>query len=344
MNRNALRAIILLGGLLATAQAQATAPSAAFQDPAEAIKFYNKGLELRDAGKLQAAAESFKKVIEIDPNWPWAHLDLGMIYARLNDFPAAIKAFTKTIELDPNFAEAHSNLGFVYFATGANDAAIKSLQEALRLKPDLDPARRMLVAVYERVGRKEDAEKLSKSERTPNDPRRYYMRGLDEVRLGNIEEALAALRKAVELDANFTEAHALLAEIYMRRERYTEAIPAFERVLASRAEDDATLYNLGYAYWKANRFEESAEALQRAIKVKPDNAQLYELLSHVYIRAEKYMAAKEALNTLLKLKPDDASAYQRLAGAHFMLKQPDEGIAARSRSNLIKPKRGFAWA
>ncbi|HEV2668200.1 MAG TPA: tetratricopeptide repeat protein, partial [Blastocatellia bacterium] len=151
MNRNALRAIILLGGLWATAQAQAAASSAAFQDPAEAIKFYNKGLELRDAGKLQAAAESFKK--------------------------------------------------------------------------------------------------------------------------------------AIEIDANFTEAHALLAEIYMRQERYADAIPAIERVLASRAEDDATLYNLGFVYWKANRFDESADALQRAIKVKPDSAQLYELLSHVYIRA-----------------------------------------------------------
>src|SRR5262245_49139199 len=249
MSRNALRAIILLGGLLGTAQAQATAPSAAFQDPAEAIKFYNKGIELRDAGKFQAAAESFKKAIEIDPNWLLAHLDLGVIYVRLKDLPAANKAFTKAIELDPNFAEAHSNLGFVYFATGANDAAIKSLQEALRLKPDLDPARRMLIAVYEAVGRKEDAAKLSNAERTPNDARSYYLRGLDGRRFGNTEEALGALRKAVELDASLTEAHALLAEIYMRQERYTEAIPAFERVLALRAEDDATLYNLGYVYW-----------------------------------------------------------------------------------------------
>ncbi len=74
MNRNALRAIILLGSLLATAQAQATASSAAFRDPAESVKFYNKGIEQRNAGELRAAAESFKKAIEIDPNWPLARL------------------------------------------------------------------------------------------------------------------------------------------------------------------------------------------------------------------------------------------------------------------------------
>ena len=175
MNRNALRAIILLGSLLATARAQAAASSAAFQDPAESVKFYKKGLEQRDAGEFQAAAESFKKAIEIDPSWPLAHLDLGVIYVRLNDFPAAIKAFAKATELDPNFAEAHFNLGSVYFTTGANDAAIKSLREALRIKPDLDMARRTLAAVYERVGRKEEAATLSKSERTSNHARHYYM-------------------------------------------------------------------------------------------------------------------------------------------------------------------------
>src|SRR5262245_66599773 len=69
MNGNALRAFILLGALLATARAQATASSSAAQDPAESVKFYKKGIELRDDGKLQAAAESFKKAIEINPNW-----------------------------------------------------------------------------------------------------------------------------------------------------------------------------------------------------------------------------------------------------------------------------------
>ena len=158
------------------------------------------------------------------------------------------------------------------------------------------------------------------------------------MRFGKTEEAVDNLRKAVELDANFTEAHALLAEIYMRQERYAEAIPAFERVLALKAEDDATLYNLGFACWKAGHLDDGAEALQRAIKLRPDNAQLYELLSHVYIRSEKYNAAKDTLNTLLILRPDDASAYQRLAGVHFMLKQPDEGIAAMREVIRLRPR------
>jgi hypothetical protein len=62
MNRNALGAVILFGGLWATAQAQVTAPSAALQDPAEAVKFYNnRELSKFETELAQKLADIFRR-------------------------------------------------------------------------------------------------------------------------------------------------------------------------------------------------------------------------------------------------------------------------------------------
>jgi tetratricopeptide (TPR) repeat protein len=143
MNRNALRAIILLGGLLATARAQATAPSAAFQDPAEAIKFYNKGLELRDAGKLQGyqlmslgrnneAEEVLRQSLALNPEDKDVRDTLKSATDRQAFTPELAKLQNK-VRSNPHDAEAWGRFAGALYNAGRHEDAIAALREAVRL-------------------------------------------------------------------------------------------------------------------------------------------------------------------------------------------------------------------
>ncbi|GAO31612.1 tetratricopeptide repeat protein [Geofilum rubicundum] len=55
--------------------------------------------------------KDLEKVLEIDPDFEFAHYNLGMIQAVMRNFEAAIEHFSVAIEANPDFAEAWFNRG-----------------------------------------------------------------------------------------------------------------------------------------------------------------------------------------------------------------------------------------
>ena len=53
------------------------------------------------------------------------------------DFNAAAESYRKAVELDPSVAELWANLGLMYHESGKPAEAIRSFKEAIRLKPSL---------------------------------------------------------------------------------------------------------------------------------------------------------------------------------------------------------------
>jgi len=62
-----------------------------------------------------------------------AYYNLGSINCFKKQYEAAIPNFTKTIELEPNFPEAYKNRGLVYRQLGQRDAAVADLKKAEKL-------------------------------------------------------------------------------------------------------------------------------------------------------------------------------------------------------------------
>ncbi len=63
-----------------------------------------------------------------------AHADLGMIYAKRNDFPAARNELERAVELDPKNLTAHYQLSLVYARLGDKERsrAMSAIAERLR--------------------------------------------------------------------------------------------------------------------------------------------------------------------------------------------------------------------
>jgi len=96
----------------------------------------------------------FRRAIELDPKFPNAYNNLGIVLSSTNRGDEAIKSFKKAIELDPNYANAYNNLGWLYANNGEFDNAIKMLEKAISVNPNLPRPYGNLGNIYLTLGDK----------------------------------------------------------------------------------------------------------------------------------------------------------------------------------------------
>lgn len=94
-------------------------------------------LQLR---KLDEAVSSFRRAIEIKPDFSMAHNNLGTALKDLGHIDAAVASLRRAVEIAPGYAEAHYNLGNALRAMGQFDEAVASYRRALAINPDIREA------------------------------------------------------------------------------------------------------------------------------------------------------------------------------------------------------------
>jgi len=129
---------------------------------------------------------------------------------------AAEAALTKALSLAPNNARAHMVLGFVQFHTNRASQGIAECERALALDRNLAAAHGFIGLGKYFIGRAEETEAhvqeaLRLSPRDTNAFAWMAIAGCAKCHLGADEEAVARLRRAVEINRNFPLAHFYLA-------------------------------------------------------------------------------------------------------------------------------------
>ena len=141
---------------------------------------------------LPAAEKSTRKALELKPDLPLAHLQLGQISSARNDLSEAISQFIAERDLNPMFGMVYERLGDAYIRGGDYTNARKSLDRAVLLEPTL------------------------------NIP--YILLG--KVLLEQDEAIMATmyLKHAIDIDAKNSMAHALLGRAYRSLGRTEDAV------------------------------------------------------------------------------------------------------------------------
>jgi tetratricopeptide (TPR) repeat protein len=102
----------------------------------EALECNNRGVALYYRGALEAAADAFKRAVELEPEYAEAHNNLGLALSRLGREPEAVEAFQKALTLDPRMGEAYNNLGFLYHTSAQFDRAAEMFGQAIENAAD----------------------------------------------------------------------------------------------------------------------------------------------------------------------------------------------------------------
>jgi serine/threonine-protein kinase len=156
------------------------------------------GEYLGQVGLPDKAVEELGRAQELDPLSRIIGSDFAWALYLDHRYDSAIAQARQTLELDPNFPPAHVQLARVYLAQERHAEAMAELQKAIQLAGRIPGNQRLLAYAYARSGQREKALKLIREfqERWPDEPASI---ALAYVGLGRREQAFRWLEQAVEM-------------------------------------------------------------------------------------------------------------------------------------------------
>jgi eukaryotic-like serine/threonine-protein kinase len=272
-----------------------------------------------DPQSLAKAKDYFDLAVEEDPMYALAYAGLADYYSVLpfytgalpqEVFPKAKAAVTKALELDGSLAQAHASLAYIltYYDWNWGEAE-REFQTSLALNPND-------ATVHHR-----------------------YSRFLSS--LGRIDEALAEIRKAEELDPLSRVIQVNVGVIYYFGGKYDLAIEQIEKVLKEDPDFAVAHWGLGLVYEQKGMLKEAIAELEKADALsKHQGTNTLASLGHVYGLAGQKSKAEQVLAELQKrAKEEPVSSYQfalvrcGLAEKDRAFEELDEAV--RERSTLL---------
>jgi Tfp pilus assembly protein PilF len=225
------------------------------------------------------SAQAREDFVEMFPDLPGAHNNLGVAYADRGDLERARRECEKAVELDPQFHEAHLNLGLVHARQGRMEEAHQEYQRAIELKPGYVQA--------------------------------LNAQGLILMGRNAHEKAIECFQKAVE-ELDYAPAYNNLGLAFLHQGDFARAAAAYQEAIDLEPRNASYRFNLGLAYEKQGDDESAIAAFKEAIVLRPDYSKAYLSMALSFQRLGKIAQARQALQQLLRLNPGDETAIRLL--------------------------------
>jgi len=159
--------------------------------------------------RIASAKTALTMALSLAPDFPLAHLAMGAVHILTNRAAEGIAECERALALDRNLADAHAFIGWAKFHIGRASETEAHTREAFRLSPrDIGSFRWMNGVGMAQSQLGADAEAaawLRRSiEANPNQPLAHFHLAAALVRLGNTDDARAAVQAGLMRNPGFT--------------------------------------------------------------------------------------------------------------------------------------------
>ena len=214
---------------------------------------------------------------------------------------SAVKALQDAVSTDPNFALAHARLGDILISLSRFTEGYSSYEKALALAQQRLTRRERdrIRGIYA-----SDAWDYATAEATfrdyttyyPNDYLGWFYRAYPLMMMGHVEEAIASLRKAEEIDPSKQFAPALIARLDLMSGAYGDASKPILGLRSNGYQDTAGLIN-GELKFLQDRYEEARGDFE-ALKFSNDplfRSYSYSVLARLFAEQGRYVSAVQQI-------------------------------------------------
>ena len=119
-----------------------------------------------------------------------------------------------------------------------------------------------------------------------------------------IQQELAALQQALEINPNDGRVLTRLGNLYYDAGMFQKAIDLYKRSLENAPGDPNVSTDLGVCYWRVGQPDEAIKQFRASIGIKPDHWQSWLNLGVVSLHAKQDVeTAKEAFDKIEELNP-----------------------------------------
>lgn len=264
----------------------------------------------------------------------------------LGDYQRAIADYDSAIVLIPDDPVLHLNRGVAKIHDGRPAEAIADYDTAIRLKPDWHlPYFDRAVALGD-LGRRAAA--LKDYERAirlkPDDAWIYVGQGDVLASSGDLTRALAAYDKALVLRPDLDDPRAKRASLLLRLDRPSEALPEFDRVLASNPSKPRLWQARGEAKFQLALYADAAADLARALDLAPQDREARRALARAQLGAGDPEGAWQTMTSALDASKNEAADLTLGAMVALLTNRLSAADGLVRRAIDLKPGEGMAQA
>jgi len=174
----------------------------------------------------------------------------------------------------------------------------------------------------------------------PDTAKSEYQHGLDNIRDNKSDQAIDALKKAVDLFPDYYQALELLGTEYVKRGEFDPAVPVLTHALEVNKTAPKSMYALGVAHLKLRRPAEALRWLKSAAEIDTGNANVFMYLGLAYGGNGEFSEAETAFKKAYELGGDQV-AEVHLYLASIYDKQQHYSEAARELEVYLKEVKGL---
>ncbi|MDX2477192.1 MAG: tetratricopeptide repeat protein [Gammaproteobacteria bacterium] len=149
----------------------------------------------------------------------------------------------------------------------------------------------------------------------------------------DLPRAYAYMRSAIEADSRVTDPWVNLGVLYGRNDQLDEAVFAFNRALQIDSNEYSALSNLYEVYLEQEDFESAANLEPRVERYRRNNPYYLLRLSDEALRQEQYEESISLLRKAIKKKEDDHELHFALAKTQYL-----SGELAEAESSLLRAR------
>lgn len=251
----------------------------------------------------------------------------------------ALDFFDKAIRIDPLFALAYAGTAdastVMWRASNKDEQwierATSAAEQAARLNDNLPQAHYALGTVYANAGKTTEAiaELRRALDLAPNSDEGYRRLGIAYRKAGQLENAARAFETAINLNRYYTNNYNQAGAVYFSLGENEKARAAYQRVVDLNPQDGDGRGNLATALYRLGRYEEAVAELQRAIQLNPA---YNNNLGVVYYFLGRYADAEKAFEAAVQTSPDDPTYLQSLADSQFWSGRREKAAATYGRA------------
>jgi predicted O-linked N-acetylglucosamine transferase (SPINDLY family) len=215
-------------------------------DRADLMSTY--ALALQHRGDFDLAEQMYRKAIALKPDFAEVRNNLGYLLILRRKLPDAAAELREAVRLRPRYPQAHHHLALAYTGLGQIDDALSSYRAALELEPRMPDTWEALGRVMLDIKKYQQAvTSFSRAVTLAPTVQRYILLSVAHAGLEDLDGALVATRKAVEIDPNSADAHDALGGELKWAGLLDEAMVDFHRALQLNPQHQAAHSKLVYA-------------------------------------------------------------------------------------------------
>lgn len=173
--------------------------------------------------------------------------------------------------------------------------------------------------------------------RAPRNSDAWHFLGIVHAQLGQPQDAVKCIEKAVALAPDHVEAHFNLGSVLVGLNRHADAIRCFERVVALDPGNVEARNNLGCTLAILNRHQEAIPHFDVVVTAKPQDAEAGKNLGNSLMAAGRYQDAIGCFDRVVVVRPEDATAHNSLGSALAILNRHQEAMRHFERAIAISP-------